>query len=86
MSGSESDSDGSELNVADILGENYPSPTELADSMDETQLLDMIAGLNEQDLDLQTQIAQLQSERKKLRAERSIAQDAIRITRDRGLE
>ena len=86
MSGHEAGSDDSEFNIADILGDNYPSPSELADSMDETELHDMIAGLNERDLDLQSQIVQLQSERKKLSTERLIAQDAIRISRDRGLE
>lgn len=86
MSTHENVSDGGEFNIADILGENYPSPSELADSMSETQLHDMVADLAERDLDLQTQIAQLQSERRKLRSEKLIAQDAIRITRDKGLE
>ncbi len=75
-----------ELTVADILGDAFETPFELSEALTENQIRDRIAQLHEQRATVDTEIALLQSKRKRLRSQTFLAQDALRIALDKGLE
>ena len=77
---------GDELVVADILGDSYDSPIELADAMSEGEISNHIAALSAERLAVDADIAMLEAKRHRLRGQSLIAQEALRIARDRGLE
>ncbi len=74
------------LTVADILEESFESPIELASSMSEGQIRDRLTKLFDERAAVDAEIALLQSRRRRLRSQAFLAQDALRIAADKGLE
>ena len=77
---------GEDLTVADIVGDSFETPMELADSMFEVDIRIHITKLMQAQADIDVEIAKLEAKKQRLRAHGLIAQEALRIAQDRGLE
>lgn len=75
-----------DFSIADMLGANFPSPIELADTMSEAEIRNRIAEIEEQRISTKAEIARLESEDRRLRGESILTQEALRIATDKGLE
>lgn len=75
-----------DFGVADILGDTYESPVDLAASMSEAEIRNRIAALEAARLDTEAEIAQLQSRATRLQNQTLISHEALRIATDKNLE